>query len=318
MTVVLLAGVAPPGTAFRVTLDDSFPAEVRRDLQTLAGDCLAACRQLWPGKPPAGERPIVLSIRAAGPLTDSTSDPKTYRIYVTVKTRAYAQFVYQFSHEFAHVMLDPRRTNGLVETFAVAFSLAALDAMAVRWRDRAPYASWVPYAPYFRKYRREAEQRHLKTFPLDVQALVERKSWEELALYLRYRRADQDADINNRNLNHLGAAALRSGEVKWQDLLGLAGHTDPPADRDGRFRADLQIDPRKLPGLVRRLGRNREGDMVAVELDHKPGGRSGVFQLGARRWLYLHEAPAIDGKALGKIMEEMKPAALWWERGMRP
>jgi hypothetical protein len=299
----------------KVTLDGAFPPEVRRDLQALADDTLAACRQLWPGAPPAGERPIVVSVRPAGPLTDATSDPKTYRIYVTVKGRTYAQFVYQFSHEFAHVMLDPRRTNGLVETFAVAFSLEALDAMAARWRVAPPYPNWVSYAPHFRNYRRDAERRHLKSFPLPVQALVERRAFGELALYLRYRRPDQDADATNRDLNHLGAAALLSGEVRWPDLSGLAGHTDPPADRDGRFRTDLQIVPAKLPRLVRRLGRNRPDDFVVVELMSKPAGRSGVLQLGARRWLYLHEAPTIDGEGLGKIIEEMKPAALRWERG---
>jgi hypothetical protein len=53
-------------------------------------------------------------------------------------------------------------------------------------------------------------------------------------------------------------------------------------------------------------------------MDHKPARRSVRIQLGARRWLYLHEAPTIDGKALGKILEEMKPAGLRWERGRRP
>jgi hypothetical protein len=58
--------------------------------------------------------------------------------------------------------------------------------------------------------------------------------------------------------------------------------------------------------------------MAAVELPRRPTGAAGVvLQLGAGRWLLLREAPAIDGKGLGRIIEEMKPISLRWERGAR-
>src|SRR5262249_25079215 len=156
-------------------------------------DVVACCRGLWPGYPPAGHRPIVLYHRPAGPLTDSTSDPKTYRIYLSVTDRDYSRFTYQLAHEYAHVMLDPRRTNGLIETLAVAFSLEVLDAMARRWADKPPFPNWKDYAPEFSKYRRRTEKLHLDRFPAAVQAMAERRAYDELGLYLRHRRSQLES-----------------------------------------------------------------------------------------------------------------------------
>src|SRR5439155_25086603 len=144
--------------------------------------------------------------------------PSIYRIHLSEKGRDYVRFTYQLAHELGHVMLDPRRSNGLIETLAVALSLQILDDMTDRWERDPPHDHWQSYAPEFRKYRVRTEKSHLEKFPLEVQALVERKSWPELALYLRYRRADQDRDMNERDLNHLGAIALRSVEVDWKEF----------------------------------------------------------------------------------------------------
>jgi hypothetical protein len=308
--------IPAPVVAQGLTVDDSFPADVRRDLATVATDTLACCRQLWPGKPPAGERPIVLSYRAAGPITDSTGDTKMYRIHVSVKQRYYTQFAYQLSHEFAHIMLDPRRTNGLVETLAVAFSLHALDEMSQRWKKKAPHASWSSHAPVFANYRRTVEKFHLKTFPLSVQALVERGAYADLALYLRHRRADLDAV--NRDLQHLAALALLSREVRWTTLTGLARHTNPPPSKDDRFRADLPLLTSRLPGALRRIGYRREADFVSAQLSAKPAVKSGlVLQVGAGKWLYLYEARSIDATALDRLIRELKPTAVRREAGTR-
>src|SRR5262249_54048185 len=178
--------------------------------------------------------------------TDATSDPKTYRIYLTVTERYYSQFAYQLAHEFAHVMLDPRRTNGLVEVLAVAFSLEVLDAMARRWQGQAPFPNWKSYAPGFVKYRQRTEKSHLETFPLAVQAMVERKSYEDLGLYLRHRRTQLETEAGNRDLQHLASITLLAKGVKWRDLVGVAGLTDPPPAKDARFPADLPFARRQM------------------------------------------------------------------------
>jgi hypothetical protein len=319
LSVVLLCAVAaapPPPRPLPPKFDSSFPGQAKADLAVLAADTIACCRELWPGAPPAGERPIVLYHRAAGPLTDATSDPKTYRIYLSVTERYYSQFVYQLAHEFAHVMLDPRRTNGLIETLAVAFSLEALDAMTRRWKVKAPYPNWKGYAPEFAKYRRLTEKSHLDRFPLGVQVMVERKSYDDLGLYLRHRRAKLENDAGERDLQHLASIAILAKGVRWRDLTGVAGQTDPPPSKDGRFRGDLPFAKGKMPALFRVAGCGRKSDLVTMEFDARPTVKGGlVLREGPRRWLWIYEQDRIDAEALEKAVREYKPTALRWERG---
>ena len=318
LSAVMLCAVAvaPPVPRPVPTMDADYPTRARGDLTVLAADVFACCRQLWPGDPPAGERPIELRYRAAGPLTDCTTDPKTYRIYLTVTERYYSQFVYQLAHEFAHLMLDARRTNGLVEVLAVAFSLEALDATSRRWKERPPFPNWKSYAPQFAAYRRREQKSHLDTFPPGVQAMAERKAYEDLALYLRYRRGPLETEAGNRDLQHLAALALLARGVKWPQLTGVAGLTDPPPQKDPRFRGDLPFAKGKTPAVFRAAGCGCQTEFVAAEFPTKPAVKGGVLlQEGPRRWLWLYEAERIDGKALEKLMREQGAASFRWERG---
>lgn len=318
LSAVLLCCVAaaPPVAHQPPSFDASYPGQAKADLAVLAADVLACCRDLWPGDPPAGERPIRLFHRAAGPLTDSTSDPRAYRIYLTVSERYYSQFAYQLAHEFAHVMLDPRRTNGLVETLAVAFSLEALDAMTRRWKTKAPFPNWNDYGPEFAKYRRLTEKTHLDKFPPAVQAMVERKAYEDLGLYLRHRRSSLETDAGHRDLQHLASIALLAKGVRWRELTGVAGHTDPSPAQDARFRSDLPFAKGKTPALFRVAGCDRDADLLTVEFDQKPDVKGGlVLREASRRWLWLYEAEKMDAKALETLVREHKPRAVRWERG---
>jgi hypothetical protein len=314
--LVCVVSAAPPVARPAPTMDADYPTKAKADLTVLAADVVACCRELWPGAPPAGERPIVLRYRAAGPLTDGTSDPKTYRIYLTVTERFYSQFTYQLAHEFAHVMLDVRRTNGLVEVLAVAFSLEVMDAMARRWKQKAPFVNWKSYAPEFAKYRQKAEKSHLEKFPLAVQAMAERKAYEDLGLYLRYRRTQLETEAGNRDLQHLASFTLLAKGVKWRDLTGVAGLTDPPPAKDARFRGDLPFARGKMPALFRTVGCGRASDFIAAEFDSKPAVKGGVvLREGPRRWLWLLESDRFDGKALEKLIQDHKPVSVRWERG---
>src|SRR3954453_15462365 len=106
LSAVLLCAVAaaPPVPRPAPKFDALFPGTAKADLAVLAADVVACCRELWPGAPPAGHRPVVPLPRPAGPLTDSTTDPTTYRIHLSVSERFYSQLAYQLAHEFAHVM----------------------------------------------------------------------------------------------------------------------------------------------------------------------------------------------------------------------
>src|SRR5262249_32262592 len=122
----------------------------------------------------------------------------------------------------------------------------------------------------------------------------------------------------DRDLQHLAALALLSGPVKWGGLVGLAAHTDPPPAKDGKFRSDLPVDPKKLPAVVRRIGLRRTEELLSAELTRKPAVKDGpALQLGPRRWLWLYEAKAIDGRTFDRLKRDLKPRWLRWDRGQR-
>lgn len=261
------ARASVPTPSASLQLDDSFPEAVRRDLLVVARDVHAVVRRLFPADPPAGRRPIVLYHRPGGPMTDSTSDPGVYRIGVSVADRDYVRFAYQLGHELGHVYLDPRRTNGLLETLSVAVSLEVLDDLAWLWSTRAPYPHWRSYAPAFRQYRERVEHYHLARLPDEVRSAVGDGRWDDTALYLSERRDDQDRNPVDRDLNLLGAMALRQRAVSWDRYLGIGSFTDPSPAEDAAFRDDLEIDLSQLPELASdmlRIGRAPEAQIAAA------------------------------------------------------
>jgi len=252
-----------------IQLDASFPPATRRDLLSVARNVLALTQALFPDPPPAGIRPIVCFYRAKGPITDSTTDPSRYHVGLSVTTRHYARFAYQLGHELGHVYLDPRRTSGLVETLAVAISLRVLDDMSELWARRPPYPHWRSYAAEFRRYRENEEARHLASFPPEVADAVRRGRWQDVALYLAYRREDQDRDATDRHLNILGALTLRAERLHWTSYRGIGGLTDPSPADDPRFRRDLLVDLTRRPELdadMRRIGRGAGISVSAAPL----------------------------------------------------
>ncbi len=303
--------------AGQIRLEDSFPEGVRGDLTTVAREVLAVVRERMPADPPAGVRPLVCFLRPQGPITDSTSDPSIYRIGLTVTGRQYAQFAYQLGHELGHVWLDPRRTNGLLETLAVAISHQVLVDLAERWERRAPYPQWTSYVPHFRTYLEQAVAGKLASFPDPVRAMVKGNRWEELALYLRYRRPDQDRAATDRSLNTLGAVALRSGLVDWTRWVGIGSRTDPPPAQDGRFRSDLPLVGPGLPALLQRIGRQRPADFVAARFRTRPPVDGGLVLSDRATWLWLREFPASEGRERLARLATRQPLEFRFEAGRR-
>lgn len=298
-----------------IRLDESFPEASRGDLQAVAEDVLAVTREVTRRAPPAGLRPVVCYVRPQGPICDATSKPELYRVGLTVTGRGYAQFSYQLGHELAHIMLDPRRTNGLLETLAMAFSLRVLDELDARWRQAPPFGNWRSYAPAFGDYRRRQERRLLAGLPPEIATLVEGERWSQVALYLRYRRADQDAHPEDRSLNMLGALAARASRPAWPRMVGLGSWTSPPPERDGAFRSSLAISPGVARRLRVHLGRGRPQCFVAALLERRPGVDEGVVLRRSKGWLLLREWAPYDGASLGRFVARCDPEQLTWEAG---
>lgn len=236
-----------------VHLDASFPPDTREDLKAVARDVLEVVR-LRMGKEPPVSKPVVCYVRPEGPMTSVDTDERTYRVGLSVTKRDYARMGYQLGHELAHVMMDPRRTNGVMEVVAVGLSLQVLDDMALRWRDLAPYPSWRPFARTFSDYRVVVEEQSLAKMPREVGDAVRGRNWSSVAAFLRTRQRDLLGDIEQRDLQHVAAILLRSQEVPWAKLWGLGALTNPPPWQDKRYRSDLPLDARRSPECLRRLG----------------------------------------------------------------
>ena len=182
---------------------------------------------------PVDKRPNVCFAEAdTVPMVDCASDPAIIRIRIAFaksdfERRDYCKFAYQLSHELAHVYLNPLRTNGLIETLCDAASYEALDRLAVLWPKRyADHAPWRDFAPNFRSYITSTHSLYIKSVPPEIRTADAEGKWDVVTAYLKTRQADLDVNITGTDalaLRTLGASALRSGNVPWKDMIGLAG-----------------------------------------------------------------------------------------------
>ncbi len=237
----------------QVELDNTFPDELRPDLQTVSRDVLAVVRGRMGPEPPE-PRPVMCYVRLRGPLTESPPDGATYRVGLSVTTRDYARLAYQLGHELGHVMMDPRRTNGVIETIATALSLQVLDDLQERWTKRPPYASWRAFAPRFGEYRARVETDALSRLPTDVRGAANARDWRFVTGYLGTRSRELAENADARDLQHLAAMVLINNDTPWRQFRNLSALTDPAPARDKRFRDDLPLDLRQAPSALRQIG----------------------------------------------------------------
>jgi hypothetical protein len=79
------------------------------------------------------------------------------RVLLSARGRSWAQFAYQFAHEFGHVMANFRpplqhSSKWIEESLCEAASLFALRRMAERWQHAPPYPNWMSYSASLAKY----------------------------------------------------------------------------------------------------------------------------------------------------------------------
>ena len=154
-------------------------------------------------------------------------------------------------------MLDPRRTNGIVETIAVALSYELLDRIADKWTMVVPFAYMRGYGENFRKYRIQDEGDRLARLS-EIGAAVGKRDWPTVRQYLYKHRAEQDqtsqteiASEHGRDIEALGAMALRgSASVPWKSFIGLSvACTDVPLSRQKTTQPPSAFLPKCLPRL---------------------------------------------------------------------
>lgn len=94
-------------------------------------------------------------------------------IQLTACDQRWAQFAYQFSHEFCHVLSDYERLrespNGWFhEALCELASVFTLRRMAERWLTCAPYPNWAEYSDSLLSYADDCLSREDLRLPVDT------------------------------------------------------------------------------------------------------------------------------------------------------
>ncbi|HEV1286466.1 MAG TPA: hypothetical protein VNU44_14190 [Bryobacteraceae bacterium] len=251
----------------QVVVDRTLDADGSNQLQMIANEVWDIVRDLF-GKAPPLNLPIRCHFDPSRPITslDNWTRPTATMIGITVTGAHWSQFAYQLSHELGHVMIDPRRSNGIIETICVALSYEVLDQLSAKFGSGSPRSNRVlsAYGENFKNYRQDDERAAISRFPPEIKVAFERKNWLELRRYLERHRSEQEqltqAEIqapHGRDIQTLGAIALRSAPIAWKDLWDLGACTSPPPDKLPSF-LDAPINSgciQRLSPMLCRVGR---------------------------------------------------------------
>lgn len=121
--------------------------------------------------------------RTDHPQTDLKRSPNgRISIGLTARDTRWAQYSFQFAHEFCHTLANfgnnprqlmrypPHANFWLEESLCETASLFALRALSRSWRNTPPFPAWRDYAPWFNAYAGERirlpEHRLEKPFPV--------------------------------------------------------------------------------------------------------------------------------------------------------
>ena len=124
---------------------------------------------------------VPISVRRSdgGPITlTQESTPDLYQVALSARQTYWCQYVYQFAHEFCHVMINPfvsRRGSNcwIEETFCELASVFTLRRMAEQWKTHPPIGHYSEFAPSLAGYAQK-----LLTYPQrSLPAGVELPKW---------------------------------------------------------------------------------------------------------------------------------------------
>jgi len=125
----------------------------------------SACGEIWRHCPGTQLSGIDIYHRTDHPQTDFKRTPSgQISIGLTAEDTHWAQFAFQFGHEFCHTLANyandphqlvrypPQANFWLEESLCETASLFTLRAMSRSWQTAPPFPSWGNYAPWLNTY----------------------------------------------------------------------------------------------------------------------------------------------------------------------
>jgi hypothetical protein len=187
------------------------------------------------------------------PITslDDWFRPKAIRIGLPIADHEYEKMIYNLGHELGHVMLNPRRSNWIMESIAAALSLTELTLLSQAWKN-----------PGLDKYRVDEEKKHLDVLPEPIRLAVSQGRWTIVREYLRQNHPTAEQEVSKtygasrerRAVEMLAAKALLSSTVQWKSFVNLADCSSRPISSDLDFayvHADTSCVLKRAPFLSR-------------------------------------------------------------------
>ena len=234
----------------------AFDATLRNNLKAVADSVADAVEKLFGSSPPPAGQRRIWCFYEADTVPMLVIHPTEYPIRLSVLGRDYSKFAYQLSHELAHIMLDPRQDNWILEGLAVAVSLQTLEDLAESWQINPPYPHWASYAPNFATYRAKTITTNTAALEPNATNALKAGDWTAITDFLKGKRAFLDANPCDRPMNTLCAVRLMAEPMSWPTLVGLAAQTTPPPIAPAHFNANIPLDVAKLsPSVMEMLQR---------------------------------------------------------------
>ena len=200
--------------------------------------------------PRDGDAPMAL--RAPTPAGE-------FVVRVNVRGTYWARLVYQFAHEFCHVLANPGtfvldRVSWIEESLCEAGSLYALRSLADAWAEAPPYPNWRAYSHALAGYEDELAEG-------GVRALL---PGERFPVWLAHHVPLLEADAGRRDDNAIIAKRLlpifEADGAAWEVLRSL--HT-PRRASDGSYAA-----------FIGELGRGLAGALPGARAGNRSGPRA--------------------------------------------
>lgn len=265
--------VGAQDTRLRVVLDPtSLAGPTHQAMQDTADRVARMVEQLIPGvsvdnldvfcfapPPQWGHAPITLTGEPQpGEPAASARYPVRVALSRSVLPADWERFAFQLAHELAHVRMDPRFDNDILETFAVAVSFEVLDRMG------------------YRRYLQVAIQSLIAPLPAEIRVALGNGSWNDVSLYLRQQQQYHQEHPFDYSLAAAGAVLIQATHIlPWSRLLKIGLKNQCPVRSDPPRFQFCPLNESALPEFLpvfRLLGRATvPGELASQAMDR--GGK---------------------------------------------